>query len=150
MSRNPGYEYSHLEDGSIRLLQIEAVSKTPLNGERDAIRCRIQHSQFHQAPISRALSYAWGSFRTDIIYLNDRRVEVRSNLWHLRAANFCGSDLAINYKFTHVICTFFCSSSLLTPISPQQPSQIQVQAQYDTLDVAEDERPAQLDHLWPS
>ncbi len=60
MSNSSGYRYSPLEDGCIRLLQIEAVEKPPLHYERAALRCKMEHFQIGKAPSYRALSYACG------------------------------------------------------------------------------------------
>jgi hypothetical protein len=45
-----------------------------------------------------------GDSKSEFVYLNDRRVEVRKNLWQalwcLRATNFCVPNLATDYTFT--------------------------------------------------
>jgi hypothetical protein len=71
MSNNSGYGYSPLEDGSIRLLQIEAVKNPSLNHKKAPIRCRIQHFQIAKAPKYRALSYACESIAPLFHFLTD-------------------------------------------------------------------------------
>jgi hypothetical protein len=84
MSRKPGYSYAPLEGSdSIRLLMVENVGSTSKG--RGPIRCWIRHFHLSNAPPYRALSYAWGSTDTKKIFLNDRVVEVRKNLWEALA-----------------------------------------------------------------
>jgi Heterokaryon incompatibility protein (HET) len=93
MNLKSGYRYSPLEgSNSIRLLQVENVPSTAKG--RGPIRCWIRHFSLSNAPPYRALSYAWGpdSSSTKKMFLNDKIVQVRRNLWealaHLQFACF--------------------------------------------------------------
>ncbi|KAN0101554.1 Heterokaryon incompatibility protein (HET) domain containing protein [Hyaloscypha variabilis] len=84
MNLKSGYRYSPLESGdSIRLLQVEKVPSTAKG--RGPIRCWIRHFPLAQAPPYRALSYAWGADSTKKLFLNDKIIQVRRNLWEALA-----------------------------------------------------------------
>ncbi len=68
---------------SIRLLIVENVGSSSKG--RGPIRCSIRHFHLSNAPPYRALSYEWGTTDTKKIFLNDRIVEVRKNLWEALA-----------------------------------------------------------------
>jgi len=98
MNRKSGYSYAPLEGSdSIRLLMVENVGSTSKG--RGPIRCWIRHFHLSNAPPYRALSYAWGSTDTKKIFLNDRIVEVRRNLWEALAhIQFACVDFGIAEK----------------------------------------------------
>jgi hypothetical protein len=84
MDLKSGYRYSPLEGSdSIRLLQVETVGTTAQG--RGPIRCWIRHFSLSNAPPYRALSYGWGPDSTKKIFLNDKIVTVRRNLWEALA-----------------------------------------------------------------
>jgi hypothetical protein len=92
MTSKSGYRYNPLSSpDTIRLLMIDPVPSTPKG--RGPIRCWIRHFALANAPPFRALSYTWGpETTTKKIFLNDKIVPVRRNLWealaHLQFACF--------------------------------------------------------------
>ncbi|KAE9369222.1 hypothetical protein N431DRAFT_287990, partial [Stipitochalara longipes BDJ] len=92
MNVKSGYRYSPLEGAdSIRLLQVENVPSTAKG--RGPIRCWIRHFSLANAPPYRALSYAWGTDSTKKLFLNDKIVQVKRNLWEALAhIQFAYSD----------------------------------------------------------
>ena len=87
-----GYRYSPLSPpDSIRLLTIDPVPNTPKG--RGPIRAWIRHFSLSNAPPFRALSYtSHPSPLSKKIFLNDKIVQIRKNLWealaHLQFACF--------------------------------------------------------------
>jgi hypothetical protein len=98
MNFKSGYRYSPLESSeSIRLLQVETVGTTAQG--RGPIRCWIRHFSLSNAPPYRALSYAWGPDSTKKMFMNDKIVQVKRNLWEAMAhMQFASSDFRTDEK----------------------------------------------------